>query len=190
MGTQTLNMAALTSASNMTYPGGMMVAGSSVTATVTGDNAYDFTYSINATIDTKEWEGSSSKLKWTLYEATSDVSGALISGCELSETGLQQNPKQYYYENCAANENITNGTEIATGQVDVGTSGSAAFDITNEQLKFENISNATGSGDGETKKFYLVVEYPNSGDQTATDTNKNATLTINSITNAVATLHQ
>ena len=168
----------------MSYPGGIMIAGAKVTSTVTGDNSYDMTYAINATIDTSTWASSTSKLKWTLYEVDALVSDPLVTGCELDQTKLAQN--QYSYgETCKAATAITEGTEIASSTEDITAGSSETIKITNDQLKIED----TSSTKSVTKNYYLVVEYPESEGDQNTDMGKTASVSITGIADTKAVIH-
>ncbi len=182
-------MSALTtSGSNLSYPGGVAVVGADVKATVTGDNTYDMTFKITATINTEEWSGSQSKFNWKLYETSSTVEGPLVTGCALDDTMLGQG--QYSYkDSCKVSESVT-GTEdayLVTQGSEVSAGSSETITITHDDLKFEGVNKNTTEPDN-TKHYYLVVEYPESNESQNTDVAKAITISIDGLTEGKATL--
>lgn len=169
VGNVDLTMAATTVSNELKYPGGYLAVGASVTATDT-DTAYDYdlTYTVNGTIT----NGTATELTWTLYEVSAEVATP-ISGCTLSETAAGET--QYKYTGCTVATALTGGTEVKTGTV--AASGSETVTATLETLKTSNVGTVT--------YYYLVVNYPDNGNQNA-DQNKTISAELTSVTSAVA----
>ena len=169
-------------ASNMTYPGGMMVAAAKVTASVTGDQTYNMTYDVKFEVDTSALAGSTSEIKYTVYRVDSEVSGDLVTGCVPNEVP-DGNNKKYYYTNCAAATGITSGTPVKTeATIDEHT---AKTEVTISDQTFSNVTNA-----GDEYVYYLVVSYVNDeqNDQTGTDAGKTITAKFTGLANGKSTL--
>ena len=170
--------------SNMTYPGGIMVAGAKVEAKVTGAQSYNMSYNVNVKIDTTGLGASTSTIKYTLYRVDDNaVAAPLIKAdsCEYHEEQAGTTTK-YYYTGCAAADGIKAGdTVIATEEITVH-NGEATTDTVSQTI--ENVTSA-----GATAYYYLVVEYVNAeSDQSTTDAGKSISATIESISNGKATL--
>ena len=171
VGNVSLNMAATTVTNELKYPGGYLAVGASVTASDT-DTAYDYnlTYTVNGTIT----NNTKTELTWTLYEVASTVATP-ISGCSLKETA-NGSETQYEYQGCTVATALTGGTKVANGTVDA--EGTETVTAALETLKSTNA--------GATTYYYLVVNYPSSGNQND-DQNKSITATLTNVTSAVAT---
>ncbi len=187
LGSTNINMAttATQGASDMKYPGGMMVAAAEVSATVTGDQTYDMTYDVKVKVDTSALTGSESVIKYTVYRVdTTPVSGDLVSGCTYHEDDLSGGSKKYYYTGCTAATGITTSTAVKT-ETQI-TEHTDATEITITDQKFSNVTNA-----GAKAYYYVVVSYENSeSDQTTTDSGKTITAQFTGLTNGRATLVQ
>lgn len=176
-------VADVTNAADMKYPGGMMVTASKVSATATGDNSYNMTYTVNAEVDTTALGASTSEVKWTLYEVGSEVKDLMVAdSCQLKEDATG-NSKNYYYTGCTANTTITNGTVVKSGTISAHT---AKTTITAENENLDAVSKTAG----KDTWYYLVVEYVNKtdADQAGTDAGKTITAKITSVTDGKAAI--
>jgi len=165
-----LTMAATSVTNELKYPGGYLAVGASVTATHEGNAAYNLTYDVNGTIN----NGTNTQLSWTLYEVASTVANP-VTGCTLEET-KEGSETRYNYTGCTVSTTLTASTPVKTGTVAAKTNGNVL--ATGETL--------TSSTSGTVTYYYLVVSYPNSGNQD-TDQGANITATLTNVTNAVAT---
>ena len=180
----TMSTDGVTGASNMTYPGGMMVAAAKVEGAVEGNQTYDMSYTVNVEIDTTALGESTSEIKYTLYRVDDTaVSGDIISGCTYHEENGDSGVKKYYYTGCAANSSITSGADVIATQTIATHNGEAT---TNSVV--QTMEDVTSTG--KRAYYYLVVEYVNdeAADQGKTDAGKTITAKIASISNGSATL--
>ncbi len=184
-------MATITATNNekMDYPGGMMAAGASVTASVTGTGSYTLTYDVNAEIDfTNILTTSKSSFKVTLYEYSGEETD-LISGCDLKEEEVDATTKKYYYDGCTFNSNVTKGTLVKTETINKDTESAFGqkYTITYTGETLENVS----SSSEKTTYYYLLVEYVNdeNNDQND-DMNKEITASLTGVANGVATVEK
>ena len=184
LGSTSLDMSTVSTqgASNMSYPGGMMVAAAKVTASVTGDQTYNMTYDVNFEVDTTALSGSTSEIKYTVYRVDDAVPGDLVTGCVPHEEE-DGNNKKYYYTDCAAATGITSGTPVKTETTINKHTGKTEVTISSES--FSNVTNA-----GDEYVYYLVVSYVNdeAKDQTATDAGKTITAKFTGLANGKSTL--
>lgn len=184
LGSTSLDMSTVSTqgASNMSYPGGMMVAAAKVTASVTGDQTYNMTYDVKFEVDTSALSGSTSEIKYTVYRVDSAVSGDLVTGCQYHEEDDVKG-KKYYYTDCAAASGILGGTPVKTE-----TTISEHTEKTTVTISGETFSNVTNAGDEYV--YYLVVSYVNddAADQTATDAGKTITAKFTGLANGKSTL--
>lgn len=184
LGSTSLDMSTVSTqgASNMSYPGGMMVAAAKVTASVTGDQTYNMTYDVKFEVDTSALSGSTSEIKYTVYRVDSAVSGDLVTGCQYHEEDDVKG-KKYYYTDCAAASGILGGTPVKTE-----TTISKHTAKTTVTISGETFSNVTNAGDEYV--YYLVVSYVNddAADQTATDAGKTITAKFTGLANGKSTL--
>ena len=171
LGSTSLDMSTVSTqgASNMSYPGGMMVAAAKVTASVTGDQTYNMTYDVKFEVDTTALSGSTSEIKYTVYRVGSAVSGDLVTGCVPHEDPDGDN-KKYYYTGCAADAEITSGTPVKTETTI--SEHTAKTEVTIPSQSFSNVTNA-----GDEYVYYLVVSYVNDEDTNQTDTDAGKTIT-------------
>ena len=185
LGSTSLDMSTVSTqgASNMSYPGGMMVAAAKVTASVTGDQTYNMTYDVKFEVDTSALSGSTSEIKYTVYRVDSAVSGDLVTGCQYHEEDEGATGKKYYYTDCAAAAGITSGTPVKTE-----TTISEHTEKTTVTISGETFSNVKNAGDEYV--YYLVVSYVNddADDQTATDAGKTITAKFTGLANGKSTL--
>ena len=184
LGSTSLDMSTVSTqgASNMSYPGGMMVAAAKVTASVTGDQTYNMTYDVKFEVDTSALSGSTSEIKYTVYRVDSAVSGDLVTRCQYHEEDDVKG-KKYYYTDCAAASGILGGTPVKTE-----TTISEHTEKTTVTISGETFSNVTNAGDEYV--YYLVVSYVNddAADQTATDAGKTITAKFTGLANGKSTL--
>ena len=184
LGSTSLDMSTVSTqgASNMSYPGGMMVAAAKVTASVTGDQTYNMTYDVKFEVDTTALSGSTSEIKYTVYRVDSAVSGDLVTGCVPHEDPDGDN-KKYYYTDCAAAARITSGTPVKTETTISKHTAKTTVTISGET--FSNVTNA-----GDEYFYYLVVSYVNdeAKDQTTTDAGKTITAKFTGLANGKSTL--
>ena len=185
LGSTSLDMSTVSTqgASNMSYPGGMMVAAAKVTASVTGDQTYNMTYDVKFEVDTSALSGSTSEIKYTVYRVDNAVSGDLVTGCQYHEEDEGTTGKKYYYTDCAAAAEILRGTPVKTE-----TTISEHTAKTTVKISGETFSNVTNTGDEYV--YYLVVSYVNNDakDQTATDAGKTITAKFTGLANGKSTL--
>lgn len=184
LGSTSLDMSTVSTqgASNMSYPGGMMVAAAKVTASVTGDQTYNMTYDVKFEVDTSALSGSTSEIKYTVYRVDNAVSGDLVTGCQYHEEDDVKG-KKYYYTNCAAAAGITSEPPVKTE-----TTISEHTAKTTVTISGETFSNVTNAGDEYV--YYLVVSYVNdeAKDQTTTDAGKTITAKFTGLANGKSTL--
>ena len=166
-----LNMSTVTTSNDLDYPGGFLVVGAKVEATA-DSGSYATTYTVNGTVS----NNTRTALNWTLYERSSVVANP-VAGCDLKETAAA-GETQYYYEGCNVTALTEGATKVDEGTVTAGsetTAGSATIAAAGETLDT-----------GASTYYYLVVEYPNGGNQDA-DQGKTITASLTSVSNGTAT---
>lgn len=183
VGNVTLKMAPETVTNELKYPGGILVVGANVTAadTDTAKN-FDLAYKVNAKIT----NNTKTELTYTLYRVNAK-SDTPISGCTVNEDSTTQaGETRYSYTGCTVDTAITTGgTSVKTGTVAAtGDDGTAVV----ENITVENQEITTADGTGTVTYYYLVVNYPDNGNQNA-DQNKQVLAELSSVTEAVATEH-
>lgn len=177
-------------AADMKYPGGKMVVGGKVTASATGDNTYNMTYTVNAEIDTTALGSSTSEVKWTLYEVADEVTGKLVDTCHLDEVA-DGNNKNYSYSGCTVNSGITSGTAVLGEAKAVGTGTISTHTAKTTITATDEALSGVKAGTNQTTVYYLVVEYVNANsNQAVTDAGKAITASIISITDGKAAVTQ
>ncbi len=154
---------------DMKYPGGKMVLGAKVVASVDGGGAYDFTYHVGFEIDTTKVKSENTKIKYTLYETTTPAEGDLMGTCELTEDDTTPGQIHYFYGTgtCTVNTTITSATAIATNEITVH-SAKTTVDVNDSARTFENVTSSTLEAQ-RTKYYYLVVEYLNDTENSQND---------------------
>lgn len=180
-------------AADMKYPGGKMVVGGKVTASATGDNTYNMTYTVNAEIDTTALGSSTSEVKWTLYEVADEVTGKLVDSCHLDEVvdGNNSNNKNYSYSGCTVNTGITSGTPVLGEAKEVGTGTISTHTAKTTITATDEALSGVKAGADQTTVYYLVVEYVNADtNQAGTDAGKAITASIISIADGKAAVTQ
>lgn len=182
VGSVDLKMAPVTITNELKYPGGKLVVGASVTGKDT-DTAMDFdtTYTVKGTIT----NNTKTELTWALYEISTEATNP-ISGCTVNEDSTTQpGETRYSYTGCTVDAAILAGTKVANGTVTAaredGTAGTAAISAANEALTTSNAGTAT--------YYYLVVDYPDNGNQND-DQNKQVVAQLTGLDSAVAVEHK
>lgn len=180
IGSVAIDLVTTNNTADIKYPGGMMVNGASVTATVTGEGTFAANYKINAEVDATALASANSTVKYALYRTTSEVETAM-SGCELQTEEVAGTTK-YYYTGCAAATAITGGTKVVEGTI--SDLKQKATISESDNTSFTGLTKAAP----KTVYYYLVVEYVNSttGAQNE-DQGKGITATITSVSDAAAT---
>ena len=187
IGSVAMNLQTIANSNNMSYPGGMLLNGASVTATVTGAGTFDASYTINANVDANALTSKNTTLNVTLYKTTSQISDAAVSGCAL-QNGTAGEDVTYYYTGCAVPTGITTGQKVDSKTITITADGPKTATLTfDDSTTFSGITSASPT----TAYYYLVVEYVNNdaADQNA-DMGKTVTATISNITNAASTARQ
>lgn len=161
----TLNYTPITSSYKMLdYPGGFAYTGVNITLdkadSVNDEKEYNVSYKIKMEFKNE----TKTELTWTLYRADSNTEITNGKTCEVTNTaptdGAVEGAIYYQYE-CTGTEN-NYGTQVQTGKIAADTTAAAEVITTDTQ------SQAT---DDETGAYYyLVVDYPNSGNQNADQT--------------------
>lgn len=188
IGSVKFELATTANTADIKYPGGMMVNGASVTATVEGTGTFAATYKINATVDASALASENTTVEYALYRTTSPVA-TTMSGCKL-QTEVANGITKYYYTGCTAAEAITKGTTKVAGDTITISSGTKTATIS-------ELDNVSFTGDNKITKaapktvyYYLVVEYVNNTgadvDQNA-DMGKSISATITSVSDVQAT---
>lgn len=189
VGSVDLKMAPVTITNELKYPGGKLVVGASVTGKDT-DTAIDFdtTYTVKGTIT----NNTKTELTWALYEISTEATTP-ISGCTVNEDSTTQpGETRYSYTGCTVDAAILAGTKVANGTVAaatttgegesaVTTAGTATIAAANETLTTSNAGTAT--------YYYLVVDYPDNGNQND-DQNKQVVAQLTGLDAAVAVEHK
>ncbi len=202
VGSTSFNLTGRTIENKLDYPGGMEIIEGKVAAKRTDDddsNNYNFAYGL--TIEaTNNLE---TTLTWKLYEQETELS--LDSGsttCKLvteAGKGDQSNETWYYYTNdgtdtdsggsdCTAENllkaKLINQVPIAEGTILKGSS--VSYTKGEEDLGSRTIS--TNDANEKNKYYYLVIEYPNSNDQTKNDAGKAVSISLKLKDNVIASI--
>lgn len=176
VGNVTLDMNPVTVTNELKYPGGHIVAGVKAVAKDT-DTANDFnvTYNVNATVT----NNTKTALTYALYEVATEVT-APTTGCTVKETVVGTETRYSYDAACAVSATITGGTKVAEGTVDaVGADDVAVV----KTIKTEALETLATTNAGTTTYYYLVVDYPDNGNQDA-DQGKGVVATITELSDA------
>lgn len=189
VGNVDLKMAPVTITNELKYPGGKLVVGASVTAK-DNDTAVDFdtTYTVKGTIT----NNTKTALTWNLYEVSTESANP-ISGCTVKEDSTTQpGETRYSYTGCTVDTAITGTTAIDSGTVAAATTtgeGEAAVTTAGTVNIAKTLEALTTSNAGTTTYYYLVVDYPDNGDQNA-DQNKQVVAQLTGLDAAVAVEHK
>ena len=187
IGSVAMDLQTIADSNNMSYPGGMLLNGASVTATVTGAGTFDASYTINANVDASALTSENTTLNVKLYKTTSQIDSAAVSGCTL-QNGTAEDDVTYYYTGCTVPSGITTGQEVDSETITITAEGPKTATLSfDDSTTFNGITSARAT----TAYYYLVVEYVNNAaaDQNA-DMGKTVTATISNITNAASTARQ
>ncbi len=140
---------------NTVWPGTMNYVGVSVAASVEGENPdekeYTVTYDIVGKVST-EVEGTfNNQIKYRLYEVNEAISGSGVSdvvNCE-KVVPVEDGTTLQYSQTCTENSKLEEGEKVAEGILN---SGEETIEVKAEDKTINT---------GETKYYYLVVEYTN-----------------------------
>lgn len=180
IGSVAIDLATTANTADIKYPGGMMVNGASVTATVTGTGTFAANYKINAEVDATALASANTTVKYALYRTTSAVD-TTMSGCTL-KTEEAAGTTKYYYTGCTAATAITSGTKVAEGTITTLSQKATISELDN--TSFTGLTSAAP----KTVYYYLVVEYVNNASaEQNDDMTKGITATITSVSDAAAT---
>lgn len=189
VGNVKLDMNPETITNELKYPGGKLVVGANVVASDT-DTAKNF--DISYTVKGKITNNTTTELTWNLYRV-STKSTTPISGCTVKEDSTTQpGETRYSYTGCTVDTAITGTTAIATGTVAAATTfgeGEAAVTTAGVENISKSLESLTSSDTGETTYYYLVVDYPDNGNQNA-DQNKSIVAQLTGLDTAIATEHK
>ncbi len=203
VGSTSFNLTGSEIEKKMDYPGGIEIIEGVVEAKRTGEedsNSYNFAYGLSVTAT----NNLTTTLNWSLFEE--DKKLQLDSGttaCKLvteAGKGDGSNETHYYYthdgstttddgEDCKA-ENLlktkltTFGSPLAKGTIANG----SGVTITDGEEELASRTISTNDGNAKSKYYYLVVEYPNSGNQTTTDAGNTVQINLDLAGNVVATI--
>ncbi len=168
-------------ANKLDYPGGIAIIKAVANAKKdSGDdeNSYDFTYDLQITGNVGNMTG----VKWALYESTvdSNVTNTDLSSCKLkNDTTSEVGKTLFYYTTsesedkdglnpCSA-EGLGLDDKLTEDPIAYGTiteSQVAADEQSNmNKLSGLTIKNVNDNLVGSSKYYYLVIEYPNKGEQ-------------------------
>ena len=174
MTTATVNNIELTtgtvdSFNKIDYPGGVMVVGLQVTAS--GGDA-ELAFQLNGEIN----NGTNTELTYSVYESSNEVDTAnLVTGCTLN-TSYEGTAGHYSYGDSCVVGSL--GTAVLEDQT--AANGQTTVTVPSEKL--------TATTSGQSTYYYLVVKYPESGDDTQnTDQGKIISASLTGASNVVIT---
>lgn len=154
----TMTLAPLSASySKLEYPGGYAYSGAKVTLAKT-DATDTKEYNVSYKIKMEFKNETKTALTWTLYRADSATEIANAKTCEVSNTAPTEGAVEgaiYYQYNCTGTN--TYGTQVQTGTIAAETATASEVITTASQTQ------ATDATTGAY--YYLVVDYPNSGNQ-------------------------
>ena len=169
-GTVSIPFAATDVFTYLNYPGGASVSGIGATASTTDGNTYNIGYKLNMQFTNE----TGTALTWTLYSSENPIE--TDPACQLQSEPVGEQT-HYYYNNCQ----LSSYEDLTEVQTDTIAAGAKATTVTTTKT----LTTQTG----DSIYYYLVVEYPNSGDQTSTDAGgKTISAQITGATNVVATV--
>lgn len=182
---------AVTSSANkqayLEYPGGVSVLAAGVNIkkdTATAGSTSTVAYNVNL----KYKNNTGTDLNYAIYTAEEagdlNLDENLDAGCSLKVTN-SAGKEQYAYTCTTQAAGFSSlGTAGKTGTLDAGTSEEQSI-----QVATESITVNSEDAKNNTKYYYVVVDYPSTGDQTLADSGKEISLTIE-VTEPVITTTQ
>ncbi len=176
------------------YPGGIAIIKAVATAkkdSADDTNNYDFEYSLNITANV----GSMTGVKWTLYEFEEDpnVVDTDLKDCNLVNDTTSETGKTLFYYSTAESDkagespcSIT-GLKLNTKLITEKASGTITSDTVSDQSALKNLSieGVTDNTIGKSKYYYLVVEYPNSGEEQNSEMGSKGNISLTLVNNSV-----
>ena len=169
------------------YPGGVSVLAAGVNikkAAATAGSTSTVKYDVNL----KYTNNTGTDLNYKIYTAEEaadlNLDANLDAGCSLNVTN-SAGVEQYAYTCTTQADGFSSlGTAGATGKLTKNTSEAQSI-----QVATESITVNSEDAKNDTKYYYVVVDYPSTGDQTTTDSGKAISLTIE-VTEPVITTTQ
>ena len=175
------------------YPGGVAVIPAKATAKSTSSDGNDYTFGFKLTVTGTNL--TKTDITWKLYSSDTPLSQLSLNDCYLiTEPDTAQNKTYYYYSTENEVDGVNHGkekscttsisglsslsTQIGTGTIAKSSDGENPGQATGaESIEAQSI--VVSGGSTKDKYYYLVLEYPNTGEQDE-DKNKtiNASLTV------------
>ena len=156
----------------LSYPGGVSVFAAGVNISKTAASAGS-TSTISYDVNLKYTNNTGTDLNYTIYTATEEQALALDAdidaGCTLQVTNAQY---AYVCEQDAA-DFASLGTAGTTSKLAKNTAEEQTIQVAEESITV-NSEDAVNT----SRYYYVVVDYPSAGDQTATDAGKQISLNI------------
>ena len=160
----------------LSYPGGVSVFAAGVNISKTAASAGSSS-TIAYGVNLKYTNNTGTDLNYTIYTATEEQALALDAdidaGCTLQVTPSGGTNQYAYVCEQDAADFASLGTAGTTGKLAKNTAEEATIQVANESITV-NSEEAVNT----SRYYYVVVDYPSTGDQTATDAGKQISLNI------------
>ena len=160
------------------YPGGVSVLAAGVNVSKTAASAGS-TSTISYDVNLKYTNNTGTALKYTIYTTTAEAALALEgfdidANCNL-QVSQEEGQERYAYvcSKATADAFASLGTKGTTGSLEANTAEAKTVQVADETITV-NSEDATN----DSRYYFVVVEYPSTGNQTATDSNKEISLSI------------
>ncbi|HIS87185.1 MAG TPA: hypothetical protein IAB49_03525 [Candidatus Caccenecus avistercoris] len=160
----------------LSYPGGVSVFAAGVNISKTAASAGS-TSTISYDVNLKYTNNTGTDLNYTIYTATEEQALALDAdidaGCTLQVTPSGGTNQYAYVCEQDAADFASLGTAGTTGKLTKNTAEEQTIQVADESITV-NSEDAVNT----SRYYYVVVDYPSTGDQTATDAGKQISLNI------------
>lgn len=160
----------------LSYPGGVSVLAAGVNVSKTAASAGS-TSTISYDVNLKYTNNTGTDLNYTIYTASEEAALALDAdidaSCELVVTPSGDTNQYAYVCDQQAADFSSLGTAGTTGTLTKNTAEEATVQVADESITVNSEDTVNTS-----RYYYVVVDYPSTGDQTSTDAGKQISLSI------------